>query len=209
MRYQHAFVRGAAATLAIVSVAACTGDGSVAPDAGTPSAVRAGRSTTDQKTTDPKTTTFTVQPNRSTTQSLNGGHKIVIPANAICDPATSGYGSATWEAPCTPIATSLTITAVSSFDAAGHPAVQFSPDLRFTPNDAKPVTLYMYDKAAAQDPSFRILYCSAPLNCIDESLTDPEVATKTDLKNGFLYRRIKHFSGYNIVSGYGSGASME
>ena len=31
---------------------------------------------------------------------LAGEHKIYFSARSICDPATSGYGSGTWETPC-------------------------------------------------------------------------------------------------------------
>lgn len=207
MRYQHVLVRGAVAALAIVAVVACGGDGSVAPNASTPRAARADLSPTAAES---KITRFTVQPGHSTTQMISGGHKLVIPADAICDLESSGYGARTWENPCRPSAVPVTITAISSIDSAGHPSVDFTPALRFTPDDAKAVTLYMLDKATAQDMSLRIYYCKSVRRCIDESIDDPEVATKTDLNSGFIYRRVKHFSGYNIVSGYGGGAaSME
>jgi hypothetical protein len=37
---------------------------------------------------------------------------------------------------------------------------------------------------------------------IDESLLDQTLETKSDKKRGGVYRRIKHFSGYNVYSGY-------
>ena len=62
--------------------------------------------------------------------------------------------------------------------------------------------LYLRDKRAAYDPSSQILYCSGLLNlsCVDESVADPSVAVYRDAPNGFVYRRIKHFSGYNVTA---------
>jgi hypothetical protein len=37
---------------------------------------------------------------------------------------------------------------------------------------------------------------------IDESLLDETLKTKWDKKRGGVYRRIEHFSGYNVWSGF-------
>lgn len=45
--------------------------------------------------------TYTINVNPTVTQSfLFGVHMVTFPANTICNPATSGYGSATWLSPC-------------------------------------------------------------------------------------------------------------
>ena len=208
MRRYTMVARGAAAVLAIAALAACDADRGVGPTAGTPAVAYSKRSSGGSGKVDTSVTVFTIQPGKSITQSINGGHKLVIPANALCDPATTPYGPSYWETPCAAATAPVTVTAKSWINASGHPAVDFSPELRFTPNDSKAVTLYMLDKTAATDPSFRILYCASSLSCVDESILDPEVATKTDAKNGFLYRRVKHFSGYNIASGYASSDAL-
>jgi len=90
-----------------------------------------------------------------------------------------------------------------SSDAAGHPRIDFSPALRFvrTSQASKMVMLYMKDAKAAADPSYRILWCGPTGKCIDESRTDASVGTRRDKRTGTVYRRIKHFSGYNIAVG--------
>ena len=58
------------------------------------------------------------------------------------------------------------------------------------------------DQAASQDAFYNILYCASTSanykRCIDESKTDPSVATLRDPLTGRVYRRVKHFSGYTV-----------
>ena len=130
-------------------------------------------------------------------------HRIEFPANAICDIPTSSYGPGEWDQPCTPTTALVRITAKSWVDLAGHPHVDFEPAMRFSPALQEGVVLYLRDKKASIDPSTKVLYCSGLLNlhCVDESVSDPSVAVKLDAANGFVYRRIKHFSGYNVTAG--------
>ena len=130
-------------------------------------------------------------------------HRIDFPANAICDIATSSYGPGEWNQPCTPTTSLVRITAKSWVDAAGHPHVDFEPAMRFSPELSEGVVLHLRDRRAALDPNAKVLYCSGLLNldCVDESIADPSVAVKFDAPNGFVYRRIKHFSGYNVTAG--------
>ena len=151
--------------------------------------------------TDTSLTTFTVRPGFGIVKTLNGGHQLVISPNAICD-LSSSYGPTEWDQPCQPAKTPVTITARTWVEANGHPRVDFMPRLRFAPSDRANAILYLMDKVAADDPAYRIFYCADNASdCVDESLTDPTLATQRDVR-GFLYRRIKHFSGYNIASGY-------
>lgn len=151
---------------------------------------------------DTTVTTFTVGP-WGGRYNLGSTHRIEFPANAICDLATSSYGPGEWDQPCTPTTASVRITAKSWTDAAGHPHVDFQPAMRFSPTLSEGVVLYLKDKKSAYDPSAKILYCGGVLNlsCVDESAADPSLAVKFDSPNGFLYRRIKHFSGYNVTAG--------
>ena len=59
-------------------------------------------------------------------------------------------------------------------------------------------------------PWTKIDYCPSSLasSCIDESITDPSVATVKDPITGKLIRRLKHFSGYSLTSGRDSDESM-
>ncbi|MGZ8414507.1 MAG: hypothetical protein ACXW05_17405, partial [Gemmatirosa sp.] len=62
------------------------------------------------------------------------------------------------------------------------------------------VTLYLYDRAAGADPAFRFMWCpTGATYCVDESRTDASLRPKRDAAGGFLFGRIKHFSGYNVV----------
>jgi hypothetical protein len=129
-----------------------------------------------------------------------GDHMIVIPAGSVCDPATSGYGEALWDAPCTPVSHNLVITATTFADAEGHPYVQFLPDLRFVPT--KEVRLFLKDGKRDRADNLSIRWCpTGGTTCIDESLSDPSLATERVGKSSILSRRIKHISGYNIVPG--------
>ncbi len=204
---------GCALALA-AALAACRGE-AVAPSGdalgGDPAYTgRAGIPATTETNGDTTVTTFTLSPQGRGTVVI-GPHKLAIPKGAVCDPATSGYGPGTWDLPCAPTAERLVITAKAWADSAGHPYVEFRPALRFRPTaEGDPaVTLYLRDKraAAAGAGAYVITYCDdAGGLCVDEGAGDPAVATKADATNGFLYRRLKHFSGYNIASGRAAAA---
>ena len=151
-------------------------------------------------------TSFMVHPGRATSQLL-GEHRIKFDADAICDPRTSTYGPGEWDAPCEVARSPVRVTATTWRDANGRPRVDFEPALRFHP-DAN-VTLYLMDREASADTANATIYWVDPLgNLVDESLTDPSVATYVG-PNGFLFRRLKHFSGYVIVIGRESYESSE
>ena len=127
-----------------------------------------------------------------------GDHKIVFPTNVVCDPLTSGYGPSYWNQPCNIASYGITITAIVGTDR-GHPKIDFSPALRFVTNGrGQSVILYMKDAAAQGSATATIMYCNPLAGCVDESLTDPTLVTKKDARGGFLYRILKHFSGYNV-----------
>lgn len=126
-----------------------------------------------------------------------GEHKINFPANSICDMSQTNYFE--WGKPCTPISGTIRIDVKWWRDAAGHPHVDFAPALRFQPTKRGEVTLYLKDADAARATNPKINYCPGfGLPCVDESLLDASLATKRDSKGGFVYRIIRHFSGYNV-----------
>lgn len=148
------------------------------------------------------TASFVYDPTYGVTATV-GSFKIKMPNGTVCDPATSSYGPGTWDSPCVAASAPITVTANSYTNLQGKPFIQFSPALRFQPNSSgKVVMLYLYDKSIAVDTTSRILYCNDLGVCVDESLTDPSVAVMFDAPNGFVYRQLKHFSGYNITAGY-------
>jgi hypothetical protein len=205
-----------ATTLAAAVLAGCADAPTAAPAFSASAAPsRATSSTTTTSTTSTTTTTssgttsgtssatvtVTVYPNSTVTMTV-GDHRLKLPAGTICAP-TSSYGASEWDKPCATSTGGVTITAKASVNASGHARVDFSPRLRFKPNaSGQVVTLYLLDKEAAAARGFTVLYCAdGAVICIDESATDASVATKVDATNGFLYRRLKHFSGYSIGVG--------
>jgi hypothetical protein len=132
--------------------------------------------------------------------------KIVFPANSICDPQTANYGTAGWDDACAPLQAPLRIVAKAWLDVANHAHVEFYPHLRFVPNQDQDrwVKLFLRD-ANASDPFLSALltiqYCNDLGVCVDEAQSDPTLATHAQPADGMLWRRIKHFSGYNVAAG--------
>lgn len=144
-------------------------------------------------------TTTTLYPQYDNVYVSAEGHRIVIPAYSICNPATSGYGPSLWDAPCSPATTPIAFTITTSVNEKGLSRVTVSPDVRFVPT--KTVMAYLKDATGAQTPGAVIAYCNL-LGCSDEGKTDPAMATYRDAAQGYVYRRLKHFSGYNVVFGF-------
>jgi len=147
-----------------------------------------------------KTYTFTVDPER--TQSfIFGVHMVVFPANTICDPEESSYGPGTWLKSCDKADDNISMTATTWIDAQGRARIDFSKDLRFYPNSygALP-SLYLRDPAASLSLYSRIDYCAttSSTSCVNEAATDPVLRTQRESATGYLFRIIRHFSGYNV-----------
>lgn len=143
---------------------------------------------------------FTVLPQYTTSASLGQGNWIVFPPSSICDPVTSGYGPEYWDESCQPKTDSTVVSVQAWLDADGHPNLDFSPALRFVPSDSQSVLIRMADQTA--DPNLKILYCHnfADSTCVDEAATDSSLMTQQDASGGY-FRRIRHFSGYNVGAG--------
>ena len=199
---RFAFPRHTIAIALTAVTTACAAD-AVAPDA--PSLARQQETVETSSLTyqDTTITVFFVDPTVSQSYSVGRIHKLWLRAGAICNPLTSSYGPSHWDDPCDPLTIPMLVTAKSWIDANGHPYIDFSPNLRFRPVGTKRASaeLFMKDRNASIDPTTKILYCSSNGSCIDESIDDPSLATRFDLPNGFVYRKIKHFSGYNITAG--------
>ena len=156
--------------------------------------------------------TFTIDPRRDNYLTF-GEHSLWLPAHSVCDPATSSYGLGTWNDACSPLTTSITITARVRSASGGLPRVDFEPALRFNPTTATYLTFTVKGKEAKEAAGMRILYCptSSAKDCVDEALTDPSLNTVLNRSYKMVYRRIKHFSGYLVAErslsgdGYTSG----
>ena len=142
---------------------------------------------------------FTVDP--TVDQSINlGPNHLSLPANAICDIASSSYGASHWGEACVPQKAPVTITAVVRNATTDHPSIDFFPAMRFSPD--KNVSLYIYVPTGMADfqKNWVMKYCNDASVCVDESLTDPSLASYADNVNMMVFRRIKHFSGYIIAN---------
>ena len=137
---------------------------------------------------------FRVDNNKGATQKIQD-HVINIPANAICDLATSGYGTTFWNKSCAPMKGSVVITATVLEGPDGEPYIDFQPAMRFAPN--KEVTLFFRDKKGGEK-NVTVKYCDNGGVCTDESLNDASLKPFVINKN-IIGRRVKHFSGYVVA----------
>lgn len=137
-----------------------------------------------------------------------GAHAVYFPASSICDPELSRYGVTEWDKPCTPITAPIAIHAELR-EQDGRSWVEFSPDIRFVPSDNPEQWVYLFMRTTASDgrkltrKDAPPIYWSPAIGVvgIDESLEDPTMKTKWDKRLGGVYRRIKHFSIYNVFCG--------
>ena len=138
-----------------------------------------------------------------------GKSRVYFPPNSICEPSTTSYGPTEWDKPCTPAKGDVHIVARTKNDHT-RTWIHFSPDLRFVPSAASSgwVYLYMYSdevkratveqRAAVQERNRIFWLPSAGALPVDESLTDATLATSFHWPAGWVYRRVKHFSGYQV-----------
>lgn len=202
----------ATAALSVVTALAACGDAVGPTRAANPTAPSYGEGPNVVITSLPGDTTLTtlrVDPLVTQSYGIAGEHKITFPANTICDPAQSTYGVSEWDKPCTLLTTPIEIRAKSYKNAQGYARVDFQPALRFVQSASGKgvVRLYLMEKSGDAQQHFNIFYCDDANVCVDESLADPTLATQRDLKSGFVWRRIKHFSGYTM--GVGRDAESE
>jgi hypothetical protein len=205
-------VRSGTVTLLAVALAAC-GEVSTAPSGLSPEAGAllssgsdgSGSSGSSGRGQESGTRSFVVWPGVPMGQRF-GDHVLLIPANSICDPATSGYDAALWDAPCAPLQQPIEITATWS-SVNGRPVVSFSPDLRFAPSadESRWVTLSLKDGKGI-DPAlyYTILWFDKQAGrWVDESVTDPTLKAQANQSGNLVTRRLKHFSDYSLWSGFG------
>ncbi len=125
---------------------------------------------------------------------------VTIPAYSICNPATTAYGPAYWNAPCNVATAPLTFQVKSWTDAAGNSRVEFKPDVRFSPT--KVVGLYLKSPLGAVSTKTSINWCrTGAVSCINEAHADASLITQRDATSGFDYRREKHYRGYMLSDG--------
>ena len=146
-----------------------------------------------------------------------GDFEVVVPAGAICDPATSKYGAKHWDDDCRPLTQSLTVSVITKKQAGGV-SVDFQPDIRFRPSAGSVIirtgaySSLLTSRSVRQLPTsssffqnFAILYVpTGGWTKIDEvqSAGDASMVTHVDLQTGLVWRRVKHFSGYTVSAGF-------
>jgi hypothetical protein len=148
--------------------------------------------------------TFVVQPGQAASLDIGGTSRLDLPANAICSLALSGYGTEKWDAPCVPERLPVTIVVTSTGAGSAKPRLTFQPAMRFNPQTE--VKLYMYGKNVNNTDALNwlIVYCpSGPSSCVNEATTDASLTSYVDQASSVVFRRIKHFSDYELsFSGY-------
>jgi hypothetical protein len=141
---------------------------------------------------------FRVDNANGITQEI-GEHILHMQPGAICD-LESSYGPATWDADCSALRGSVTITATVFAGPNGEPYIDFQPAMRFSPN--KQAYLFLRADASNGDTQMQRLlinYCNDQGYCVDESLTDASLTPFRLDEYGIVGRRVKHFSGYVVA----------
>jgi hypothetical protein len=151
-----------------------------------------------------------------------GRNAIYFPPNSICDPRKSTYGPTEWDKPCPTLTAPIDIHAEMRNDLNDTQWIDFSPSLRFAPAPKKGkqtdryVYLYMYSPKAVNadgeseqqfalemEQRYALLWTPAlGVPGVDESVTDKTLKTHVYDTYGILYRRIKHFTGYQVGAGF-------
>jgi hypothetical protein len=142
--------------------------------------------------------TFVVDPQDDVSLRIGPNH-LDIPSNSICRIDRTPYGPEFWDDTCKIERKPVVITAVVRNADGAHPRIDFQPELRFAP--ARKVMLYMTLDARADKAEWsNIFYCATndKNSCVDESKDDQSLETK--VRDRLVYRRIKHFSGYIVLS---------
>lgn len=143
-----------------------------------------------------------------------GDFELVVPAGAVCDPASASYGLKHWNEDCSAMRRSIRVT-VTSVTRLGEARIDFQPDLRFRPNAGSVILrtsalsgVLTSDavRALPTDASyferFSMLYARGSMT-VNEALVnnDPSLITHIELSTGIVWRRVKHFSGYMVSAG--------
>ncbi len=160
------------------------------------------------------TVTFTLSPNGGQGVKV-GEFTLDYSANAVCVPATSGYGPGYWRLSCETLQEPITITA-TSWVADGRSYTEFSPDIRFSPAATVQLSVvreaiigdYLSLRTALANNIWYVRLVGTYGFFVDEGWLDPEIRTHFDTETGLVWRRIRHFSGWSVRSGDCEAAPM-
>jgi len=145
---------------------------------------------------------------------IGGLYTVSFPANSVCDPARSTYGSTEWDKDCTLLdpGQAVKVHATLSLTSAGL-AVDFTPALRFSPSAKVIISTDIFAPVITANRDYfqknrdalnaLAIFYSKSIGAQGEKdfATDKSVGTHIDLNTGIIWRRVKHFSGYSIVTG--------
>src|SRR5262245_26688681 len=140
-----------------------------------------------------------------------GMFTVNFPANSVCDPNTSSYGPGTWDSDCDTLGDdqSVTVTATYGFTGRDGPVIDFSPALRFNPNTSvtistdayAPVLTFFRNYWLSNPDALRFfgMYYTSDFGAtgVTDAGRDASLITHVNLTTGIVWRRVKHFSGYN------------
>jgi len=210
----HVSVRGFVASAALFAVAACadstTSPRQIAPH--TPSAP-AFDFTATGSTLGVFQSDFAVGPEGGVF-SIGGLYMISFPANSVCDPSRTTYGPSEWDKSCDVLASGQAVKVHASLSlSAGGLGVDFSPPMRFSPKTQVTISTDIFAPLITSNKDYflkhpealnvvAIFYSSSlGVTGVSDFATDASLITHVDLNTGRIWRRVKHFSGYSIVSG--------
>ena len=162
------------------------------------------------------TYTVNIDPNVANTLVM-GASKLEIPAAAVCDLGSSGYGPSFWNLPCAPQTRAMQLTVTISSSGGSGTSIDFNPSLRFNPASNVMLTLSAPNVSVQDAKNWVILYCPSASSwtsgngsggsgsgggdkCVNEALNDKDLQTFVNYDAKQLFRRIKHFSMY--TAGY-------
>lgn len=140
-------------------------------------------------------TTFDIVPGQATLVSVDG-NLVYVPADALCA-AGSGYGRDMFDKPCARETQRQSFGMIIGIDLNGNPLVSFNRDVRFSPDKAAYVVLKA--GATANRGTAIKWWDPAQLRWVDEGAYDSQ--QKTYWSSNLVWRRLKHFSGYNVTVG--------
>jgi hypothetical protein len=204
---------------ALLVVASCVNDTAVAPSLSAPPIIG---SPALAALAIPTSTDFVIPVAGGQVAVLGGTYNLDVPANAVCDPnaqdSQAGYAAGDWDAPCTPASADIAVHATLKW-SHNRLWVDFSPALRFVPTQIVTISTdvmsagvryyagqdaagNVFDNSNGRSRKWGIMYAGEiDGNPVDDSRLDPSSQTRVDFATGKISRRVRHFSGYNILTG--------
>jgi hypothetical protein len=155
------------------------------------------------KKADTTVASFTVDPDYGALIDFGVNHKLILPPKKICDLQTSGYGPSYWDNWCDLEHDNITFTIKSWTGSNGRPYATVTPDVRFKPYVSYSARIYFYDANLVKFSDVVIPWCDKNNVCVDEGASDSFLLTYARKSYGpgyWVYRNLRHLSGYNVTA---------